>query len=103
MAAEMTVRHYSYVGADNLILAESKADMKLRTGGISPDLSDAEFIMVTLCVERLGLNAAFTPQQKQEQAKRSGSWRGFHRRRSAKLAAPMNLDSRRNVPANPEI
>jgi hypothetical protein len=52
MAKEMTARKYGTTGAEKKIYAESKADMKLRTGN-SPDIADAGFIMLTLCRERL--------------------------------------------------
>ena len=100
VANEMSMRHYSHVGADNLILAEPKEDMKLRTGGHSPDYGDAYFIMITLCVERLGFGAMLT--QTQRQNKRPKTWRQFHHGRSARLSRPMNLGARRGVTVNPE-
>lgn len=101
MAAEMSIRHYSYTGVENLILAESKVDMKLRTGGQSPDIADGGFILVTLCAERFGLMASLTPGQRT--AGRSPSHRTFHQRHAAKLARPMNLGARRGTHwGNPE-
>jgi hypothetical protein len=93
MAAEMSIRHYSYVGQDNLILAEPKADMKLRTGGLSPDIVDSGMTMVTLCAERFGLIAALTPFQRK--TGKSKTWRQFHQKRAARMALPNNLGARR--------
>lgn len=89
MATEMSVRRYTTGGVDNKICVESKADMKLRTGGQSPDIADAGFILVTLCAERLGLIASLTPGQMK--AGRPATWRQFHRKHSARLARPLNL------------
>jgi hypothetical protein len=101
MAAEMSIRHYSIVGTDSLIEAESKADMKLRTAGQSPDISDAGFIMVTLCVERLGLSASLTPSQRK--AGRPTTWAQKRQRMVARLTGPVNLGARRgNQWQNPE-
>jgi hypothetical protein len=93
MAAQMIMRHYSYVGADNLILAEPKPDMKLRTGGESPDFAESGFIGITLAVERFGLIAVLSSVQKK--TGKSTTWRQFHQRRSARLALPTNLSSRK--------
>lgn len=90
MAAEMSIRLYNDDG--KLIEAESKSDMKLRTGGQSPDIGDAGFIMVTLCAERLGLIASLTTEQKKQGSPRR--WRDFHRRHTARLARPVNLSGR---------
>lgn len=99
MATEMSIRHYTHVGISNLILAESKNDMKLRTGGQSPDIAEAGFILVTLCVERLGMIATFTPAQ--IASRRPTTWRQFHRSRLPKFKLPMNLGFRRSQ-QNPE-
>lgn len=55
---EMTARRYSTrkAGGELRLEVERKVDMKLRTGK-SPDIADAVFIMVSLCVERLHLSA----------------------------------------------
>lgn len=55
---EMVARKYGTTGADKKIYVESKKDMKFNTGGKSPDIADAGFIILALCRERLGFNAA---------------------------------------------
>lgn len=54
---EMSARKYGTTGADKKIYVESKKDMKFNTGGKSPDIADAGFIILALCRERLGFNA----------------------------------------------
>lgn len=103
MAAEMSIRHYGTTGAGIKLYAESKADMKLRTGGQSPDIADSGFIMVTLCVERLGLMASLTIVQKQNS--RSATGRSKRRLQHARLSMPVNLGARRpqDYARNPEL
>jgi len=57
MAREMCEREYTTdkSGGDLRMRVESKEDMKARTGGRSPDVADAGFILVELCRERLKL------------------------------------------------
>lgn len=62
---EMAERKYGTTGAEKRIYAESKEDMKLRTGGKSPDIADAGFVLIALARERHGFAAAATPVQKQ--------------------------------------
>lgn len=57
---EMTARKYGTTGVDKKIYVESKKDMKFNTGGKSPDIADAGFIVLALCRERMGFNAAIT-------------------------------------------
>lgn len=92
MAHEMTTRKYGTTGAEKRIYAESKVDMKLRTKK-SPDIADAAFILLTLCRERLGFGAYYTPQQQRDNKTRPGMWRNIRKRFSvpAHGRQPMNL------------
>lgn len=67
-AQEMAIRKYGTTGATKKIYAESKVDMKLRTGGKSPDVADAGFIVLALCRERLGFTSTqiVTPLRKKQ-------------------------------------
>lgn len=55
MAAEMVARRYTVAkGSSARVTAETKPDMKARTGS-SPDIADAGFILLSLCREKLGM------------------------------------------------
>jgi hypothetical protein len=90
LAAEMSLRYYRLHG--RRVEAESKADMKLRTGGQSPDIADGGFILLTLCVERLGLLAVLTTEQ--HKATRTGPWSQWVRRHAARRSAPIQAGAR---------
>ena len=92
---EMCARKYGTTGAEKKIYVESKADMKLRTGGISPDIADAGFILLDLACNRLGLVAQQTMGQRQNWTPgMAGSWKYVRRRFLAgKNCQPMNLMS----------
>lgn len=64
-AQEMCIRKYGTTGAEKKLYAESKVDMKLRTGGKSPDYADSGFVLVALARERHGFTARPTAQQRQ--------------------------------------
>lgn len=68
LAIEMTTRKYVMrKGANMRLLAETKADMKARTGR-SPDLADAMFVMLELCRERFGVRVG---------SRNGTGWRGW--------------------------
>lgn len=79
-AQEMAIRKYGTIGAKKKIYVESKTDMKLRTGGKSPDIADAGFILLALCRERLGFTATQTEEQKKSTPR---NWRKLRQRFSA--------------------
>lgn len=79
-AQEMAMRKYGTTGKPIKIYVESKKDMRFRTGGKSPDIADAGFILLALCRERLAFNTMQYQEQK-KQAPRSWS------RRRARLNA----------------
>lgn len=79
-AQEMAMRKYGTTGKPIKIYVESKRDMKLRTGGKSPDIADAGFILLALCRERLGFNTTQFEHQKKE---RPRSWSRLRARRNA--------------------
>lgn len=89
-AQEMAIRKYGTIGATKRIYAESKVDMKLRTGGKSPDIADAGFILVALARERHGFSAAPTTDQKQNkmQPKR---WSALRQRLNASRVQVVHL------------
>jgi hypothetical protein len=90
MAKEMTARLYGTSGAEKRLYAESKVDMKLRTG-FSPDIADAGFMLVELCRQRLGFASNLTPLQ-QRTFMRSTPWRHTVQKLSAaRHAVPVNL------------
>ncbi len=76
MVAEMSARKYGTIGAKKLIYVESKTDMKLRTGGKSPDIADAGFLLIVLARERLDFVTILTASQKAEQRQTSGALMG---------------------------
>lgn len=84
---EMAARKYGTTGADKKIYVESKKDMKFNTGGKSPDIADAGFILLALCRERLGLNAVVTDSLRQTAG--ATDWK--------KLRNKLNAFSRRNL------
>lgn len=79
-AQEMAMRKYGTTGKPIKIYVESKKDMKFRTGGKSPDIADAGFILLALCRERLGFNVMQFDKQKKA---RSRSWSQLRARRNA--------------------
>jgi hypothetical protein len=90
---EMCARKYGTTGADKKIYAESKEDMKLRTG-FSPDIADAGFILLDLACNRMGLVTQLTMTQRQtwQPGMPSPSWKYARRRFLAgSRRMPMNL------------
>lgn len=79
-AQEMAIRRYGTTGKPIKIYVESKRDMKLRTGGRSPDIADAGFILLALCRERLGFTSVLNEEQKKKSPK---SWSKMRARRNA--------------------
>jgi hypothetical protein len=63
-AQEMCLRKYGTTGVLKRIYAESKKDMKLRTGGRSPDIADPSFMLIALARERHGFAAVATAGQR---------------------------------------
>ena len=70
LAKEMVSREYETRGGTAKIRVEPKSNYKNRTGK-SPDLADSAFVLVDLCVSRLGLMGGerFTVSEK-----RRSSW-----------------------------
>lgn len=87
MAKQMSARKYGTTGAEKRIYAESKVDMKLRTGE-SPDDADAGFILLDLFRHRAGFGAKRTAEQS-----RSGTsgWRHVVARFAPRRDTPQNL------------
>jgi hypothetical protein len=79
-AQEMAMRHYDTIGAKKKIVVETKTDMKLRTGGKSPDIADSGFILLALCRERLGFTATASEVVKPLSR---GSWSKLRARKNA--------------------
>jgi hypothetical protein len=77
-AQEMCSRKYGTTGVAKKIYVESKKDMKLRTGGKSPDIADAGFILLAMARERHGFTAAATAEQRK--AGTHTSWSKLRRR-----------------------
>jgi hypothetical protein len=61
MVVEMTNRLYSQSGSPPKIRVEKKSDMKLRTNGASPDISDALFVALDVARQRMKLVSALAP------------------------------------------
>jgi hypothetical protein len=91
LAREMCIRRYGTTGVAKRIYAESKLDMKLRTGGKSPDIADSAFILVALCRERHGFTAILTVEQRKTTGVRS--WRNLRAKlNAARHQQPTNLN-----------
>lgn len=87
MARQMSARKYGTTGAEKRIYAESKVDMKLRTG-FSPDDADAGFILIDLFRQRAGFGAQFS---RQEARTHQGNWRNVVRKLGARRNLTVNL------------
>lgn len=74
------MRKYGTTGATKKIYVESKKEMKFRTGGRSPDIADAGFILLALCRERLGFTSVLNEEQKKKQPR---AWSKLRARKNA--------------------
>jgi hypothetical protein len=85
---ELVVRKYSTTKAGTVSrqVAESKRDMRKRTGGRSPDMSDAMCIMLDLCRQKHGLRTPATKLDNDPKMKHGNNWLEFVK----KKAAPRN-------------
>lgn len=88
MAAEMVARRYTVAkGSSARVTAESKPDMKARTGS-SPDIGDSAFVLLCLCYEKLGM-VSTAKAAKAEGARKS--WKQLTQRYSMVAQAGRSL------------
>ena len=84
LASELIIRLYTTTKSSNLVklMAETKRDMKKRTGGSSPDRSDAMAILLDVYRNRHGLRTMKTKLDNQASAA-PGAWLEFCKTKNA--------------------
>lgn len=88
MAAEMVARRYTVAkGSSARVTAETKPDMKARTGS-SPDIADSSFVLLSLCREKLGMVSTAKAAKKEGAQK---SWKQLTQRYSMAAQAGRSL------------
>jgi hypothetical protein len=92
LAMELVVRKYSQAksGPITRLQAESKKDMRKRTGGRSPDASDAMCILLDLCRQKHNLRTPIT-RLPNDPGKAKGGWLAFVKNQNS-ARAPRRLD-----------
>jgi hypothetical protein len=102
-AREMCEVKYELRG--NRLMRETKEDMKLRTGGRSPDIAEAGFILIMTARERLGLVPISNIGGEAKPTGPIKRWRDIASQRGIKMARPMRpggyVSGRQNF-QNPE-
>lgn len=85
LAMELVVRKYSTTKAGTVSrqIAESKKDMRKRTGGRSPDMSDAMCIMLDLCRQKHGLRTPVTKLDNDPKTREGNSWLDFVKKKAS--------------------
>lgn len=75
---EMCIRKYESVKRAGVEMpkVETKRDMKLRTGGVSPDCADALMITAEVCRQRLALGRVLKPEGQRKETKNTARFSG---------------------------